>query len=137
MKTYRTILIDPKARTIRELNNNATLATIHEMVGAETLAHFGLAKFKDGEIDTGWVDDGGMARGMPIEAFLLPTTKDPIAGKCLIIGADRYGETSNCLMPMEVLRQGVVWLGLILPEVTWDHTEFGSRAIVTYSKVKM
>jgi hypothetical protein len=135
-KTYRVILINPEDRSIRELQASATLDNIHELVGAEVLGHFGVALFEDtGQMDTGWVDDGGLSRGEPVQAFLFPRTKDPIAGRCLIVGADRHGVTCDCRMPIEILRQDVTWLGKIVPEVTWDHTEQGSQAIVTYSRV--
>jgi hypothetical protein len=134
-KTYRVILIDPGARNIRELESDCSLDSIHKLVDAETLDHFRLAMFENRHVDTGWVDDGGLTRGKPVHAFLLPTAKDPIAGKCLIIGADERGETSSAQFPTAVLRQDVTWLGLIKPEVTWDHTAKGSHAIVTYSRV--
>jgi hypothetical protein len=134
-KTFRAILIDPEARRISELEIDAKLPTMHELIGAETLDHFRLALFENRHIDMGWIDDGGLSREQPIHAFLLPTAKDPIAGKCLIIGADERGETSGCQMPVAILRQDVTWLGLIRPEVTWDHTALGSRVIVTYSRV--
>jgi hypothetical protein len=135
-KTLRVILIDPEARSIRELQSDGSLDSIHELVGAETLDHTRLAVFDDGNVDYGWVADDGLMAGKPIHAFLLPTGKDPIAGRCLIIGADRYGKTCGCRVPLVVLLRDVKWLGLILPEVTWDHTERGDRAIVTYSRVK-
>ncbi|MBR0753536.1 hypothetical protein JQ604_15210 [Bradyrhizobium jicamae] len=131
------ILIDPAARHITEIESTATLAAMHELIGADTLCHFGLARWDDnGQIDSGWMDDGGLSRGEPIHAFLLPRAKDPFAGRCVIVGADRHGETTSCRIPLAVLRSDVSWLGLIKPEVTWDHTEHGSRAIVTYSRVK-
>jgi hypothetical protein len=136
-KTYRVILIDPGAQIISELEWNGTLDALHALIDdAETLGHFKLAAFDDRHIDVGWVDDAGLSRGKPICAFLLPTAKDPVAGKCAIVGADERGETASCRIPIEVLRQDVTWLGSILPEVVWDHTETGSRAIVTYSRVK-
>jgi hypothetical protein len=131
------ILIDPELRLVTELQDEATLDNIHKLIGAETLSHFGLATFDDGHKDFGWVDDGGLSRGLPIHAFLLPRAKDPIAGKCVIVGANERGETADCAIPVAILRQDVTWLGQIMPEVTWDHTAQGSRAIVTYSRVKM
>ena len=65
-----------------------------------------------------WVDDLGLARGKPIFAFKLPIQKDPLVGRCLIIGADDRGETCSCRFPIDVLRRDVEWLGPILPEVT-------------------
>jgi hypothetical protein len=136
-KTYRVIVIDPRAQSVSEQEWNGSLDALHALIdGAETLGHFGLARFEDGHIDTGWIDDTGLSRGEPICAFLLPTSKDPIGGTCVIVGADERGETTSCHMPIAVLRQDVTWLGPILPEVVWDHTETGSRAIVTYSRVK-
>ena len=134
-KTYRAILIDPEARSIRELETDLSLASMHELIGAETLDSFGLAQFDTG-IDFGWVNDNGLTGGVPVYAFLLPTAKDPVAGKCLIIGANTLGETRSCRMPIDLLRQDVTWLGLIRPEVVWDESEHGTRAIVTYSRVK-
>lgn len=135
-ETLSVIVIDPVARSVSEQAWNGVLDTLHELIGAETLDHFRLALFDDGHIDAGWIDDGGLSRGDPVCAFLLPTGKDPIAGKCVIVGANRYGETESCRIPIEMLRQDVTWLGVILPEVVWDHTETGSRTIVTYSRVK-
>jgi hypothetical protein len=112
------------------------LTELHELIGADTLDSFGLAAFDGGHKDFGWVDDDGLSSGEPVHAFLLPTAKDPIGGKCLILGANHLGETASCRIPIEILRQDVTWLGLIKPEVTWDHTERGDRAIVTYSRVK-
>ena len=135
-KLYRTILIDPEARRVTEQKIEITNAALHQWIGAETLDNFGLASFPGGYKDMCWVDDGGLSRGESIYAFLLPTAKDPVAGKCLIIGANAIGETASCRIPIEILRQDITWLGLIRPEVVWDRTETGERAIVTYSRVK-
>jgi hypothetical protein len=136
-KLHRAILIDPEARRITELEIEVTVAALHELIGAETLDNFRLAFFdEDRHVDMGWVDDGGLSRGLPIHAFLFPRAKDPVAGKCVIIGANRMGETTSCRIPVEILRQDVTWLGQILPEVTWDETDIASQAIVTYSRVK-
>ena len=125
------------ARSVSEIESDLSLASIHKLIDAETLESFSLALFEDtGQRDYGWVDDGGLTRGEPIPAFLLPRAKDPIGGRCLVVGADHRGETCDCRIPIAILRQDVTWLGKILPEVTWDHTERGSRAIVTYSRVK-
>jgi hypothetical protein len=136
-KTFRVILIDPDEQHVSETEWDGSLDTLHAMVGAEALGHFRLAFFdEDRHLDCGWVDDVGLSRGLPIRAFLLPTAKDPVAGKCVVVGADAYGETSDCRVPIAILRQDVTWLGLIRPEVVWDHTDTGSRAIVTYARVK-
>jgi hypothetical protein len=135
-KTYRVIMIDPAERHISELESDCSLDSIHKLIGAPDLGHFGLAIHADGCRDFGWVDDAGLSANKPVHAFLLPTAKDPVAGRCLIIGATDRGETASAKLPIELLRQDVTWLGMILPEVVWDHTEHGSRAIVTYARVK-
>jgi hypothetical protein len=135
-KTYRVILIDPEARSVRELQSSLSLAAMHELVGAETLDHATLAEHPGGGCDSGWLADDGLMRGTPVHAFKLPVSKDPFAGRCLIIGADRYGETADAVLPLAILHRDLTWLGLILPEVTWDTTERGERAIVTYSRVR-
>jgi hypothetical protein len=134
-KTYRAILIDPEQRSIKELQSDCSLDSIHQLVGISTLDHFSIASYEDGGLDYGWVSDDGLS-GDPVHAFLLPISKDPIAGRCLIVAADHYGETASTRIPVSLLQRDLIWLGLILPEVTWDHTETGSRAIVTYSRVK-
>jgi hypothetical protein len=135
-KTYRVILIDPEARSIKELQSDGSLDSVHELVGTDKLDHFALAKYDSGGLDYGWLDDEGLISGEPVHAFLLPTGKDPLAGRCLIVGADHYGVTCSARFPLAVLQRDVTWLGLIRPEVTWDHTATGDRAIVTYSRVK-
>jgi hypothetical protein len=100
-KTYRVILIDPEARSIKELQNDASMDTIHELVGAELLDHFVIARHgDDGGFDHGWVDDNGLARGKPVHAFRLPRKDAPVAGRCVIVGADRDGEDCSAKMSM-------------------------------------
>jgi hypothetical protein len=136
MKTYRTVLIDPVQQSISVVDSDCSLKSIHKLVGAETLTHRKIAEFEPGGIDILWADDLGLMAAKPIHAFLLSNSKDPVAGKCLLIGADERGETSDAQMPVRFLREHVTWLGLIQPEVTWDYNETGQRAIVTYSRVK-
>ncbi|MCK1552699.1 hypothetical protein IVB11_27570 [Bradyrhizobium sp. 177] len=71
----------------------------------------------------------------PVNAFLLSFSRDPIARRCLVVGADRYGESCNARLPVAFLRADITWLGLIRPDVFWEDTAQGSRAIVTYSRV--
>ena len=134
-KTYHAILIDPEARSITELQTDASLASIHQLIRTDTLDHARMVTYNDGGLDYGWVADDGLTGGKPVHAFLLPTGKYPLAGRCLIIGSDRYGETCSSRLPLAALHRDLTWLGLILPEVTWDHTEHGERAIVTCLRV--
>ncbi len=88
-KTYRAVLIDAEARSVSELQSDLSLATIHQIVNAETLGHFRVAQFEGdlhgGGFDFSWVDDHSLERS-PVNAFLLSFSKDPIAGRCLSSG---------------------------------------------------
>jgi hypothetical protein len=135
-KLYRAILIDPELRSIKAIETSATLEAIHELVGKPGLDSFALADHERSS-DHGWVDDMGLANGEPVYAFLPDNRRDPIAGRCLILGVDKETrDTTDALIPVEFLRDHIQWLDQIVPEVFWDETEHGSRAIVTYARVK-
>lgn len=64
-KTYRIVVIDPEARTITELQSDATLDTIHKLVSTNCLGHLKMAVHPGGGFDTGWVDDVGLSAAKP------------------------------------------------------------------------
>lgn len=135
MKLYRAIIINPERRIVEPINTLATHEATSELIGASGLDNFRVADHGD-SWDYGFVNDTGLSDGKPIHAFLLSVRKDPIAGRCVLIGAAKQtGETCDAKFPLDILRANITWLGLIRPEVTWDHTETGSRAIVTYERV--
>lgn len=135
-KRYRSIVIDPKRQIVEVVPTMATLEEIRTLVEAETLDKFKIAEH-DTSFDVGWIDDGGLSRGKPVYAFLFSNRKHPYAGRCVLIGIDRKdGNKVDAKFPLDVLRASIVWLGLIKPEVTWDHVGNQHRAIVTYSRVK-
>lgn len=136
MKTYRAILIDPAKCRIETIVSAGTHEAIRELIGAEALDHFRIADHGS-SWDYGWVDDDGLLRGQPVHAFKFAIQPDPIAGRCVLIGVDKEGgDSTDAKFQIDFLRANIEWLGLILPEVTWDKTEQGSRAIVTYSRVQ-
>jgi hypothetical protein len=96
MKTYRTVLIDPVQQRISVLESDCSLKSIHKLVGAETLTHRKIAEFETRWLRYLWADDLGLMAAKPIHAFLLSNSKDPVAGKCLLVGSDDRGETSRC-----------------------------------------
>jgi hypothetical protein len=128
-------LNDPEARTMREIvfvDERKALDEMYRLIGADTLDH----QIISDEHDSIWLDGDGLRRGEPIYAFKLPIQREPYAGKALVIGADDYGQTRAPFIPIEMLRRDVEWLGRIMPEVVWEKTAFGERAIVTYARVK-
>lgn len=134
-RLYRIIVIDPAARTIEEVQTTGSHEEICALVGALALDHFRIADH-DLSWDYGWCDDMGLARGRPIHAFLFAKRTDPIAGRCVLIGASKEGG-GNCdaLFPMNVLHQEITWLGLIRPMVTTVETEMGSRTVVSFERI--
>jgi hypothetical protein len=133
MKAY---LIDPRTRQICAIElikgDKLMLAEMLELIGAPTgLDHQMISDMKDSI----WVDEFGLKRGQRIYAFKLPIQSDPYAGKAIIIGADEAGRTKAPFIPIEVLRADIEWLGEILPQVLWEETPTGERAVVTYSRL--
>lgn len=136
-KKYRMILIDPEKREITELQLNDAFKGMMEVIGAEGIDTFRLADHGD-QYDYGFVDDEGLARGEPIHAFqFIGGSPDPIGGKCLIYGCERYGgATCDAKFPMSTLTGVVRWLGRIKPKVTWVTNKHGKRADVTWEKAE-
>jgi len=136
-KYFRALLIDPERQTIRIVATTGRIEDVCSLIGASHLDSFRIAEHET-SVDYGWVDELGLrTNGKPFHAFKRDIrSHDPIAGRCLVLGADKEGETTNARMPVDYLRQHIVWLGLIIPEVFWEETDHGSRAIVTYARVK-
>jgi hypothetical protein len=131
--TFRAVLIDPAIRLITEVQFSG--GRPQELVGDVCLDFFPIAKHTDGGFDQGCADDGGLLGG-PVYAFRFDNCENPIAGRCLVIGADRYGETCDARMSLAFIEDHVEWLGLIKPHVTWESTPLGARAVVTYEVVR-
>lgn len=138
-KVFRAILIDPERRNVTVVETTGSHTETCHLVQAKGLDHFRIANH-DKSWDYGWVDEQGLGRGHPIHAFKFSNGPDPKAGRCLIVGCDREtGDTVDVGMSRVFIRDHIEWLGLILPEVTWDETEVDgnkySRANITYSRV--
>jgi hypothetical protein len=132
----KALLIDPSTQTVSEIeldanDDRALSVAMHNLIGADTLDHQTISQ----DHDSIWLDDAGLKRGQPVYAFKLPIQRDPYAGRAVVIGADQIGRTPAPVLPIEVLRRDIEWLGRIVPEVVWETTERGERAIVTYSRV--
>lgn len=136
IKKFRAVLIDPERCTIEVHHLSGTHEETSELLGCCSLDHFRIADHED-SWDYAWVDDQGLQRGDPIAAFLVHGNRDPVAGRCLLIGVSKKtGATVDAEFPLDTLHQVITWLGKIRPEVTWDRVGNVERAIVTYSKVK-
>jgi hypothetical protein len=137
-KIYRAILIDPRLRIVRPVEYDGSSDATHELVAADDgIDCFALRDHRE-TYDYGWCDDEGLTRGKPIEAFLFSNRPDPIGGLCLITGVQKEtGSTCDAKFSLDILRREIIWLGMILPEVTWDEPSPGHhKAIITYSRVR-
>lgn len=136
-KSFRVLIIDPAECSITAMHSECSSENLRALVAAPA----GLDVFKIADHvsswDYGWCDDLALARGKPVPAFLLSLRKDPIGGRCVLIGATKEGgKTCDAKFPIDVLSRAVTWLGMILPEVTWDKHDGVERAIVTYARIK-
>lgn len=136
-KLCRAILIDPEMRRMKAIKCSGQPSEVRELIGAGGLEFVRLADH--GDIwDYGWFDDNALLRGNPVYAFKFYDWRNPIPGKCLVVGTDKAsGDTVDAGFDYILLCGVVYWLGLILPEVTWDRGPNGvMSAIITYSRVK-
>jgi hypothetical protein len=134
-KKIRATVVDPETCTVKEVETAGTLGDLHALIGAPALDNFRIADHGD-SYDYGWVSDIGLASGKPVHAFKFRTGGDPVAGRCVFIGADKRGRTTDARVPVQFWRDQIIWLGVIVPEVFWEDTGHGAHAIVTYSRPK-
>ena len=130
------LVIDPIKQELRSVTfaeDRLVLPEMHKLIGAETLDNQIISDLYD-QI---WVDGGGLKRGKPVHAFLLPPIQEaPYAGIAVLIGADKRGLCVSVHWQTSLaIRRDIVWLGPIVPTVTWERSERGTRAVVTYRKV--
>ena len=138
------IMIDPRLQRVTdiELADIDMLLDMKRLIGCESLGHSRLSDAHDHI----WCDDTILARGQPCFGFRLgPKDKSVIlAGRCIIIGSTRWGETRPPQIPIEMIVNDCVWLGEIVPSVDWVEQPgiringkpvMKTTAIVTYSRV--
>jgi len=133
---YRTIVIDPAARTVDEVESEGHRDATARLVAADHLDYFRLAEHPR-SWDYGYCDERGLARQRPIHAFLFSIRPDPIAGRCALHGVKKdTGSICDCTFPLDVIRWEITWLGLVLPRVEWIDTPNGSVAVVSYTALQ-
>ena len=130
---FRCLLIDPEKREVSEIScaEGRMVAALGDCLpDTMRIADHGSS------YDYGMVDDTGLSRGKPIHAFqFIGMSDDPIAGKCLLYGATKFGgETCDAKFNIDTLRAVVRWLGLIVPKVEWTKEGNVDRAKVTWER---
>jgi len=147
----RAILIDPKLQRVIDVElagetDAEQLADMRRIIGASNLGHSTLSDVGD----TIWCDDTILARGEPCWGFRLGRREHSmiLAGNCVVVGADRAGNSRAPRIPIPMIVNDCQWLGEIVPEIFWveDAQSFGIgpagqllagfRAVVTYSRRK-
>jgi hypothetical protein len=132
-------LIDPSLQRVSLIElETPVVATIERLIGDTYGIDHAIISDVDDMI---WVAGGSLLAQKPVYAFRLPTQRDPFAGKAIIIGGD---DQHKPIIPIDVVKQDIEWLGLIIPTVTVINEEtelFGRkairhRAVVTYERPK-
>lgn len=86
----RAIVIDPEAQTIQQVNWSGKTEDLFRLVGAEDIDHTTLPNG-----DEIWVDDAGLTSGQHRFGFKHEDYYHPLAGKGVIVGADRWGRSAS------------------------------------------
>jgi hypothetical protein len=105
----RAILVDPAARTVTEVDycGGDDPRHICALIGAESLDSGRLATF-DGVQALAFVDDSGLLRSNA--CFRFEGYAHPLAGKALILGCDRFGNTVACPLTREEVEARIRWV---------------------------
>ena len=112
----RAILIDPYARTITEIDHGGGLADLYKILQVELVCAVEISPK-----DTLWLDDEGfLAEGRPV--FRIGDNAQPLAGRGLILGHTREGESAATVLPLALVTKAVKWTDL---ESTGDFHEGG------------
>jgi hypothetical protein len=102
----RTILIDPEAQTVTELDFEGNYLDIQKTIGCRCFTVVGI----DGPDQEGiFVDDEGLLHG---EGFVFKFNGHPLVGKGLIMGCDNEGESIGTTLSVPVIRNQIEWLGI-------------------------
>ncbi len=131
MKAY---LIDPQRCTVEEIElphqPKERGAEMRRLIGCSGMDHCTISD----ERDQIWVDDLSLTQGR-CWGWKLQGMHEPLAGRGIMVSADDAGRPRPPVVPIAWIKRDVVWLGEIVPELTTVKEEFGSRTVVTYTRV--
>ena len=102
MKAY---LIDPQAQTIEQVDYSGDYTQIYDLINASlfTAATFNRAG------DTCFVDDEGLFNS-DNEFFLIGDYPQPLAGRALVLGCNREGDSVEPSISLQQCRALVGWV---------------------------
>ena len=111
MKAY---LIDPFARAITEVEYNGDYNEIYDLIDCDVFACVDI----DCKGNTVFIDDEGLITGKEQEFFNITHDEQgasqPLAGKGLVLGTDKEGESVAPSLTIEELRKRVKFIPLPL-----------------------
>lgn len=105
MKAFTTFLVDPHTQTISEVQYRGEYEHIYELINCDT---FDAARINRSG-DSLFVDDEGLFKDG--QAFFVHADyPQPLAGKALVLGCDREGETVAPTTTLAELRKKVLFV---------------------------
>lgn len=105
----RALVVDPAVRTIAEIDHRSgdDARALCKLIGA-TLLDSGTIGFVGGIAAVAFVDDSGLLKRLP--CFRVEGYAHPLAGKALVLGCDRFGQTVECPLTREELESRLRWV---------------------------
>lgn len=101
----RAILIDPFTRDITEVEYTGDIGCIYEHIQANC---FDAARF-DNKGDAVYVDDEGLLKE-PTHFFQIAGYPQPLAGRGLVLGVDREGESVSPTVSLDWVRANTTFM---------------------------
>lgn len=104
----KAILIDPETQTITEVEYSGNYKDIYKLTGCDCFTVVGI---EDG--NGIFVDDEGLFND-PRYFFLYNGYDQPLAGKGLILGTNEEGDSVDCTLTVDYIREKVKFIELSL-----------------------
>lgn len=101
----RTILIDPEAQTVTELDFKGNYKKIQETISCSCFTTLNLDNATN---DAVFVDDEGMFN---TSGFVFQFYNAKLIGKGLIMGCDAEGESAPAGISLDEVKNNIQWLG--------------------------
>lgn len=101
----RTILIDPEAQTVTELDFEGDFRDIQKTIDCGC---FTTLNINGPKMEAIYVDDEGLLKG---SGFVFSFMGQPLVGKGLVMGCDMEGESIGTDMPLSAFTDQIEWMG--------------------------
>jgi hypothetical protein len=102
----KAILINPENQTITKMEIDKGLEAIYKVMGCSIFAC--PVSYPNG--DTLYCDDEGLYKPDIKGAFTYPNWHSPIVGKCLIMGTNEIGESTDCESIILDIEKNIEWI---------------------------